>query len=114
MKISRRTLIRATGISLSLPWLEGFAADPERPSPGVSQPPRRMICICAPLGLHPDNFFPQQSGRNYALSPYLDILKHYRDEMTVISGLAHAGMGSVFAHQASASFLTGVPGAGRP
>ena len=34
--------------------------------------------------------------------------------MTVISGLAHSGMGSSFAHQASASFLTGVPGAGRP
>ncbi len=32
----------------------------------------------------------------------------------MISGLAHAGMSSSFAHQASASFLTGVPGAGRP
>lgn len=78
------------------------------------QPPRRMICICAPLGLHPDNFFPMQSGKDYALSPYLDILKDYRDEFTVISGLAHAGMSSSFAHQASASFLTGAPGAGRP
>ena len=114
MKFSRRTFIRATGISLALPWLDAFAADPERQSTGTSQPPRRMVCICAPLGLHPDNFFPQQTGKNYALSPYLDILKDYRDDMTVISGLAHAGMGSVFAHQASASFLTGVPGAGRP
>ncbi len=42
------------------------------------------------------------------------MLKDYRDDMTVISGLEHAGMGSSFAHQASASFLTGVPGAGRP
>ncbi|MEO8496433.1 MAG: DUF1552 domain-containing protein [Planctomycetota bacterium] len=114
MKISRRTFVRATGIWLALPWLESFAADPDRPSVGTSQPPRRMVCICAPLGLHPDNFFPQQTGKNYALSPYLQILEDYCDDMTVISGLAHAGMGSVFAHQASASFLTGVPGAGRP
>jgi hypothetical protein len=114
MKISRRNFIRCTGISLALPWLESYAAEPERPSAGTKQPPRRMVCICAPLGLHPDNFFPQQSGKNYALSPYLEILKDYREDMTVISGLAHAGMGSVFAHQASASFLTGVPGAGRP
>ena len=114
MKISRRTFIRATGISLALPWFETYAAEPERPSAGDSGPPRRMVCICAPLGLHPDNFIPQQTGKNYALSPYLEILKDYRDDLTVISGLAHAGMGSVFAHQASASFLTGVPGAGRP
>ena len=73
-----------------------------------------MVCICAPLGLHPDNFFPQETGKNYKLSPYLELLEDYRDDMTVISGLAHSGMGSSFAHQASASFLTGVPGAGRP
>lgn len=114
MKVSRRTLFRAAGISLALPWLESTAAEPQRPSAGTSEPPRRMVCICAPLGLHPDNFIPHETGKDYALSPYLDILKDYREDMTVISGLAHAGMGSVFAHQASASFLTGVPGAGRP
>jgi len=70
--------------------------------------------MCAQLGLHPDNFIPEQTGKDYALSPYLEILKDFRDEFTVISGLAHAGMSSGFAHQASASFLTGVPGAGRP
>lgn len=113
MKIRRRIFIRSTGISLALPWLNIFADDCR----GESNPnpqPRRMICICAPLGLHPDNFFPTQSGNDYALSPYLDVLKEYRNEFTVISGLAHAGMGSSFAHQASASFLTGAPGAGRP
>jgi hypothetical protein len=112
MKIQRRSFLNATGITLALPWLETFAASPKRLS--VDQPPRRMVCICAPLGLHPDNFFPQETGKNYKLSPYLEHLEDYRDDMTVISGLAHSGMGSSFAHQASASFLTGVPGAGRP
>jgi hypothetical protein len=112
MKMQRRTLLHATGISLALPWLETFAASPRRLS--IDQPPRRIVCICAPLGLHPDNFFPSETGKNYKLSPYLELLEDYRNDMTVISGLAHAGMGSSFAHQASASFLTGVPGAGRP
>lgn len=106
MKIQRRTFLRAAGISLALPWLDALAAD--------APPKRRMVCICAPLGLHPEYFFPTQSGRDYELSPYLDILRDHRPDFTVISGLAHAGMGSSFAHQASASFLTGVPGAGRP
>lgn len=112
MNIRRRTFLRSTGISLALPGLNLFADGSEDSM--STMPPRRMICICTPLGLHPDNFFPTQSGKDYALSPYLDILKDYRDEFTVISGLAHAGMGSSFAHQASASFLTGAPGAGRP
>jgi hypothetical protein len=112
MNIERRRFLRATGVSLALPWLDLLAAEAKRPS--ASATPRRMVCICAPLGLHPDYFFPQQAGRSYALSPYLEILGEFRDEFTVVSGLAHAGMGSSFAHQASASFLTGVPGAGRP
>lgn len=110
MNLPRRTFIRSAGISLALPWLDKFAVAHAAAAPS----PRRMVCICAPLGLHPDNFFPEQTGRDYTLSPYLEILGDYRDDMTVISGLAHAGMGSSFAHQASASFLTGVPGAGRP
>jgi len=112
MNIRRRTFLRSTGISLALPGLNLFADGSEDSL--STMPPRRMICICAPLGLHPDNFFPTQSGKDYALSPYLDILRDYREEFTIISGLAHAGMGSSFAHQASASFLTGAPGAGRP
>ncbi len=113
MNVHRRTFIRSAGVSLALPWLNVFA-DESRDSLDAMLPPRRMICICAPLGLHPDNFFPTQTGKDYTLSPYLDILKGFREEFTVISGLAHAGMGSSFAHQASASFLTGAPGAGRP
>ena len=112
MNIPRRTFLRTAGISLALPWLDVFGVDPKRAS--ASAAPRRLVCICAPLGLHPDNFFPQQPGKDYEPSPYLEILNEFRDDMTVISGLAHAGMGSSFAHQASASFLTGAPGAGRP
>ncbi len=110
--LSRRHFLRTSGIALSLPWLDIFAADQK--SGADKRPPQRLVCVCAPLGLHPDDFFPTESGKDYALPPYLDILREYRNDFTVISGLAHAGMSSSFAHQASASFLTGVPGAGRP
>ena len=112
MNIPRRTFIRSAGISLALPWLDAFGANAKRKSAG--KPPRRMVCICAPLGLYPDNFIPKETGKDYAPSPYLEILKQHREQFTVISGLEHAGMSSSFGHQASASFLTGVPGAGRP
>lgn len=113
MKLKRRSFLRAAGVTLGLPLLDYFlprARAGEKPF----AVPRRMVCICTPLGLHPPHFFPEQSGKDYELTPYLELLKDHRDDFTVISGLAHAGMSPGFAHQASASFLTGVPGAGRP
>lgn len=108
---TRRHFLRTAGVSLALPLLDKFSL---ARAAGRAPVPRRMVCICAPLGFYPGNFFPAQAGRDYAPSPYLDLLREWREDFTVISGLAHAGMGSSFAHQASASFLTGVPGAGRP
>src|ERR1700733_7256515 len=112
---NRRTFLRAAGISLALPWLDAF--NPGRVMAGDAKAPppnRRMVCLCTPLGLHPPDFFPEKTGKDYEPTPYLEVLKDFRSDFTVISGLSHAGMSSGFAHQASASFLTGVPGAGRP
>jgi hypothetical protein len=110
MKLPRRHFLKAAGISLALPWLDVFS----RGQGPAAQPRRRMVCICTPLGLHPPDFFPEQPGRDYALTPYLEVLREFRNDFTVVSGLSHAGQNPGFAHQASASFLTGAPGAGRP
>src|SRR4029078_8618125 len=111
MKFTRRHVLRPAGIGLALPCLNAFS--PARAA-AVAQPRRRMVCICAPLGLHPDNFFPEKSGPEYELTPYLEYLKDFRDDFTVISGLSHAGMSSGFAHQSSASSLTGPTAAASP
>jgi hypothetical protein len=105
---TRRHFLRTTGISLALPWLESLA------SAGGAKTPRRMVCICAPLGFLPEGFIPGQSGADYTPSRYLEQFADFRKDFTVVSGLMHAGMSSGLGHQASASFLTGVPGAGRP
>jgi hypothetical protein len=111
MPLHRRTLLRAAGVSLALPCLDAFAPARGRTA---DEPRRRMVCICAPLGLHPEYFFPEKPGKDYELTPYLEVLKDFRDEFTVVSGLCHAGQSPGFAHQASASFLTGAQNAGRP
>ena len=108
MTMNRRHFLRAAGGSLALPWLDAFAV------PGRAKPRQRMVCLCAPLGLHPAYLFPEKAGRDYEATPYLEVLKDLREDFTVVSGLCHAGMNSGFAHQASASFLTGAQGAGRP
>src|SRR5262245_17616497 len=85
MMLNRRHFLRAATGSLVLPWLDAFAV------PGRVKPKNRMVCLCAPLGLHPAYFFPEKPGKDYALSPYLEVLKDFRQEFTVISGLCHAG-----------------------
>lgn len=108
MTLHRRTFLRAAGVSLALPCLDAHAPAANSPSR------RRMVCLCTPLGLHPAYFFPEKDGKDYELTPYLEVLKEFRGEFTVVSGLSHAGQSPGFAHQASASFLTGAQGAGRP
>jgi len=109
MQTARRRFLRAAGISLALPWLDAFVSTTARGST-VADRPRRMICICAPLGFYPGSFIPKESGKSYQLSPYLELLREYRDDFTVISGLAGISGG----HQAIDGFLTGLPGAGQP
>lgn len=100
MSHSRRSFLRAAGVSLALPWLEATAA------PKMA-PPRRMVCICTPLSLHPQAFFPEKSGSDYELTPYLEVLKDFRDEFTVASGLAHPDIDN--SHDSIYSFLTAAP-----
>src|SRR4249919_1363467 len=73
MTLHRRQFLRAAGVSLALPCLDGFA--PGRVRAADTQPRRRMVCICTPLGLHPPYFFPEKTGRDYESTPYLEVLK---------------------------------------
>ena len=101
MPLSRRTFLRAAGVSVALPWLEATAVAK------AAKAPKRMVCICTPLSLHPQAFFPEKAGKDYALTPYLEVLKEYRDEFTVVSGLAHPDIEN--SHDSSFSFLTAAP-----
>src|SRR5262249_2903884 len=66
-----------------------------------------LVVTNPPLGLHPPYFFPQKAGKDYELTPYLEVLKEFRDDFTVISGLSHPDVGP--SHDSNYSFLTGAP-----
>jgi hypothetical protein len=66
-----------------------------------------MVCICTPLGLHAPFFFPQKAGKDYPLSPYLEVLKDVRDDFTVLSGLSHPEVDQ--GHDSAFTFLTAAP-----
>ena len=102
MSLSRRRFLRTAGVSLALPWLDSLA-----PAAAAALPRRRMLLICTPLGLHAPYLFPEKAGKNYAATPYLEVLKDFRDDFTIISGLAHPEVGS--SHDSIFSFLTAAP-----
>lgn len=106
MKLHRRTLLRAAGVAMALPLFEAVASRRARGG-AAGGVPRRMVCINTPLGLHPPFFFPSSAGRDYELSPYLEVLKDFRDDFTIISGLSHPDVGP--SHDSNQSFLTAAP-----
>lgn len=111
-RVSRRRFLRGAGIAMSLPFLESmrpaFAKDPPSGPPnGPDSRPRRMLAICNNLGLLPDQFFPTGAGRNYAPSPYLEVLKEHRNDFTVFSGVSHPNVDG--GHPADLCFLTAAP-----
>ena len=101
--LSRRTFLRASGVSLALPYLDAML--PRVRGAENARRPRRMICVCTVLGMHGPLFFPTGVGRDYAASPYLDLLKEHRDDFTVFSGFAHDG-NEAGGHNSELSFLT--------
>ena len=101
---SRRTFLRGAGVTLALPLLE--AMTPLR-AQAAAQAPRRMICINTTLGLHTPNLFPEQAGKDYALTPYLEPLAEFRKDFTVFSGLSHPEVDG--GHPAELCYLTSAP-----
>lgn len=106
--LSRRHFLRGAGVAMSLPLLEAmtpaFARGADR-----APVPRRMLAVCNNLGLLPEKFFPaaDQTGRGYALSPYLQALEKHRDHFTVFSGVWHPDVDG--GHPADNCFLTAAP-----
>jgi hypothetical protein len=111
--LSRRRFLRGAGIALSLPLLDSmmpvFAGVVKRAAADLTPggKPRRFFGICNNLGLLPEQFFPKEAGRGYALSPYLEHLKEYRDDFTVCSGVWHPDVDG--GHPADNCFLTAAP-----
>ncbi|HTD66873.1 MAG TPA: DUF1552 domain-containing protein, partial [Candidatus Limnocylindria bacterium] len=111
--ISRRKFLRGAGILLSLPMLDAmtpaFAAVAKRAAADATPggKPRRMLGICNNLGLLPEHFFPKQAGRDYQLSPYLELLKEHRNDFSVFSGVSHPEVDG--GHPADNCFLSAAP-----
>jgi hypothetical protein len=95
------------GAALSLPFLEAMLPTLR----AADRPVRRFQAFYTPNGMAMEYWTPKTEGANFAMTPILEPLAPYRDQITVFSGLRaswnyiHAG--------ASSCFLTGTPRGGK-
>lgn len=103
--LDRRRFLRGLGVGISLPLLD--AMRPAFAVPGsIAGPPRRFVAMCAGLGFHAPFLIPQKAGRDYEMTPYLDLLKEHRDDFTILSGLSHPEQNGNNGHASELTWLT--------
>lgn len=90
-KISRRTLLRGTGVALALPWLEAMAdAAPTAAGESLSEPPLRMAFLYFENGVRPEWWNPPGDAETgWEITPHLKPLEAFRDDFTLVENLWH-------------------------
>lgn len=110
--LSRRHFLRGAGAAaIGLPLLEAmrptFSSRAALAAAEQSQKsPKRFVAACATLGFHVPFLVPQQAGRDYELTPYLEVLKDHKDDLTVISGVSHPEQQGDSGHASEITWLT--------
>jgi hypothetical protein len=105
--LPRRTVLQGIGTTLALPFLEAMLP----PLRAAVKPVHRFQAFYTPNGMAMEYWTPKGEGTAFELSPILEPLAPFREQMLVLSGIKsswnyiHAG--------ASGSFLTGTPRGGK-
>jgi hypothetical protein len=86
-ELSRRTLLRGTGVALALPFLEQMW--PSSAGADPTPPPRRFLGWYVPCGIYMQKFTPPNVGTGYTLTSILQPLAPHRNDFLVLSGLAN-------------------------
>ena len=109
--LPRRTVLRGLGATLALPFLDAMLPAFSLRGLAAAKPVHRFQTFYVPNGMAMEYWLPKGEDTAFELSPILEPLAPFREQMLVLSGLKanwnyiHAG--------ASGSFLTGTARGGR-
>ena len=104
--IHRRRLLRGVGAGIALPLLNAMSSVDGVCADEASKPIARTVAICGGLGFHTPLLFPDQVGSDYELTPYLELIKEHRNDMTLFSGLSHPEQNGNNGHASGMTWLT--------
>ena len=109
--LPRRTALKGLGATMALPFLDAMFPALSSKARAAVKPVQRFQAFYVPNGMAMEYWSPKGEGSAFELSPILEPLAAYRNQMLVLSGIKanwnyiHAG--------ASGSFLTGTTRGGR-
>jgi len=103
--LSRRTVLRGIGATLSLPLLEAMVPALTATARTAAAPTKRFGAVFVPMGERPSHWTPATTGVNFDFSPILKPIESFRDHVTVVSNLDRPLQGT---HAVSTgTYLTG-------
>jgi hypothetical protein len=109
--LPRRTVLRGLGVTMALPLLDAMLPASIARARAATKPAHRFLAFYVPNGMAMEYWVPKSEGRAFELSPILEPMAPFKNQMLVLSGInaswnyIHAG--------ASGSFLTGTTRGGR-
>jgi hypothetical protein len=109
--LSRRTFLRGAGVTLALPLLESMIPAATLLGQTAAKPRTRLGAIYFPHGAIMSQWTPAAEGAGFELTPILQPLKPFYNQISIISDLRHAnayGSGATANHNRSAAaYLSG-------
>ena len=96
--ITRRTLLKGTGVAMGLPWLESMAT-------AAAPPPQRFAVLFMGTGISPGRWWAKGAGAALELSESLAPLEPLKAKLNVIDGLFNKAATGQGIHPA----MTGAP-----
>ena len=113
--LSRRTVLRGVGATLSLPLLEAMVPALTPIVKTAAAPVHRLGFVYMPMGANMPLWIPSEESERLVLSPTLKALDGFEDQLLVLSGLAHKqaeslGDGEGDHARSTTAWLTGMHG----
>ena len=85
--LSRRTVLRGLGATLSLPLLEAMVPALTATAKTAAAPTKRFGAVFVPMGERPSHWTPATTGLNFEFSPILKPIEAFRDQVVVVSNI---------------------------
>src|SRR5262249_34694793 len=87
--IPRRTFLKGMGATLALPLLDAMVPAFAATVDTAAKTPTRLAFVYTPCGLIMNKWVPPTAGGNFEITPTLQPLAPFRDQMLVLTRLAH-------------------------
>src|SRR4029077_11591107 len=110
----RRAFLKGAGATLALPLLESMTPAFAGALDSSAKPATRLSIVYVPNGRIMDSWTPAAEGAAYEMTPILEPLAPFRNQLLVLSGFSHKpaeirkGESTGPHARAGATFLTGI------